>query len=81
MWDRESISFYLQYYYQCMKDWMKDAVFLLYIVIVMPFASLLYFGYAFTNFETIFIIIGAAALWLVLIPYPVYWYLKNRVFI
>ncbi len=64
-----------------MKDWMKDAVFIFHIVIVMPLASLLYFGIAFTNFDTLFVIIGAVILWLILIPYPVYWYLKNRVFI
>jgi len=81
MWGREAISFYLQYHYQYMKDWMKDAVFIFHIVIVMPLASLLYFGIAFTNFDTLFVIIGAVILWLILIPYPVYWYLKNRVFI
>lgn len=64
-----------------MKDWMKDAIFILYIVIVMPLASLLYFGIAFTNFDAIFIAIGAVMVWLILIPYPLYWYLKNRVFI
>ncbi len=62
-----------------MKNWMKDLIFVLYVVIIMPLVSLIYFGYAFTNFEPIFIIIGAIILWIVIIPYPVYWYLRNRI--
>ncbi len=60
-----------------MKDWHRHLIFIVYIVIIMPFISLIYFGYAFTNFEPIFILIGGIILWLVLIPYPLYWYLKN----
>lgn len=64
-----------------MKNWMKDMIFLFHVVIVMPFVSLIYFGYALTNFNVVFAIIGGIILWLILIPYPVYWYLKNRIFI
>ncbi len=56
-------------------------IFLFHVVIVMPFVSLIHFGYALTNFNVIFAIIGGIILWLILIPYPVYWYLKNRIFI
>lgn len=60
---------------------MKDLVFIIYVVVVMPLVSLIYFGYAFTNFSALAIIAGAIILWLIIIPYPVYWYLKNRIFI
>ncbi len=43
----------------------------------MPSISIIYFGYALTNFDSIYIIIGAIILWLILIPYPLYWYLKK----
>jgi len=60
-----------------MKNWVKDLIFILYIVILMPSISIIYFGYALTNFDSIYIIIGAIILWLILIPYPLYWYLKK----
>jgi len=62
-----------------MKKWMMDAIFLVYFIIILPFLSLLYFGYALTNFEILITIIGGIIFYLILIPYPVYWYLKNRV--
>ncbi len=64
-----------------MKNWMKDAIFIFYVVIVLPVISLIYFGYAFTNFNGIVAIIGGIIMWLILIPYPVRWYLRNRIFI
>lgn len=60
---------------------MKDLIFIIYVVVVMPLISLIYFGYALTNFNLLVIIAGAVILWLIIIPYPVYWYLKNRIFI
>lgn len=64
-----------------MKKWMKDLIFIIYVVVVMPLISLIYFGYALTNFNPVAIISGGVILWLIIIPYPVYWYLKNRIFI
>ena len=64
-----------------MKNWVKDLLFLLYVLIVMPFISLIYFGIALSNFDAVFVIVGAIILWLIFIPYPIHWYLKNRIFI
>jgi ABC-type iron transport system FetAB permease component len=60
---------------------MLDVIFLAYALLFMPLVSLIYFAYAFTHFDGIVIAVGAAVLWLVLIPYPLSWYLKKRVFI
>jgi len=64
-----------------MKKWMMDIVFLLYVIVVLPFISLLFFAYTLTNFEIMFAIAGGVVFYLIFIPYPVYWYLKNRIFI
>ncbi len=64
-----------------MKKWMMDALFLVYVIVILPVLSLFYFAYTFTNLEMIFVIIGAIVFYLIFIPYPVYWYLKNRIFI
>ena len=64
-----------------MKDWMKDIMFIAHVVIIVPIISVIYFGYAFTNLSIIFVLIGAIVLWSIIIIYPFYWYLKNRIFI
>jgi len=62
-----------------MKKWMMDAIFLTYVIIILPLLSLFYFAYTLTNFEMMIAIVGGIIFYLLLIPYPVYWYLKNRV--
>ncbi len=57
---------------------LTDAIFIFYVVVVLPAVSFLYFAYSLTNLETLWVIIGAAILWAVMIPYPMYWYLKKK---
>jgi len=66
---------------RCSKNWQKDLLFIFYVLIIMPLISIIYFGYALTNFDFYVSLAGGIALWLILIPYPVYWYIKNRIFI
>ena len=58
-----------------------DIFFILYVILVMPIVSLFYFAYMLTNHDILVTLVGAIILWLILIPYPLYWYLKKRVFI
>ncbi|MBC7129083.1 MAG: hypothetical protein H5T45_05065 [Thermoplasmatales archaeon] len=58
-----------------------DIIFFSYILLILPIISLIYFAYIFTNFEKIFSIAGLILFWIVAIPYPLYWYGKNRIFI
>jgi len=39
-----------------MKDWMKDIMFIAHVVIIVPIISVIYFGYAFTNLNIIFVL-------------------------
>ena len=72
----KSISFYALCHYNFMK--LHDVLFAVYIVIILPLASLFYFAIALTNFDTLLTIAGAAILWGVMIPYPVYRYVKIK---
>jgi len=55
-----------------------DIIFIFYVLVILPAISFVYFAYSLTNFESIETIIGAAILWSITIPYPVYWYLKKK---
>jgi len=66
---------------RCSKNWQKDLLFLFYVLVIMPLISVIYFGYTLTNFDFYIALAGGIVLWLILIPYPVYWYIKNRIFI
>lgn len=57
---------------------LHDILFGIYIVVILPLASLFYFAIALTNFDIVMALVGAAILWGVMIPYPVYKYLKIR---
>lgn len=58
-----------------------DLIFLSYILLILPLVSLIYFAYIFTNLDKIFSILGVIIFWALAIPYPLYWYGKNRIFI
>ncbi|KAA0002916.1 MAG: hypothetical protein DRN33_01945 [Thermoplasmata archaeon] len=61
------------------KNLMADITFIFYVLIVLPAVSFVYFAYALTNLESIEVMIGAAILWAIMIPYPLYWYLKKKI--
>jgi len=60
------------------KSMATDAVFLFYLVIILPLVSFIYFAYSLTNLETMWVVIGAAILWAIMIPYPLYWYVNKK---
>ena len=60
------------------KSWIADIVFIFYVLVILTVASFIYFAYALTNLESIEVAIGATVLWAIMIPYPVYWYLKKK---
>ncbi|MCD6512385.1 MAG: hypothetical protein J7K61_02120 [Thermoplasmata archaeon] len=60
------------------KNLMVDALFLFYVIIVLPFVSFLYFAIAMTNLPELYALLGGAILWAVMIPYPVYKYVSMR---
>ena len=60
------------------KSMATDAVFLFYLVIILPLVSFIYFAYSLTNLETLWVVIGAAILWAIMIPYPLYWYVNKK---
>jgi len=60
------------------KSWITDIIFIFYVLVILTVASFIYFAYALTNLKYIEVIIGAAILWALMIPYPVYWYLKKK---
>lgn len=55
-----------------------DILFLIYVVIILPLASFLYFAIAMTNLQELYALIGGAILWAIMIPYPVYKYVSMR---
>ena len=55
-----------------------DVIFAIYIAIVLPLATLFYFAIAITDFPPVFIALGAIILWAIMIPYPLYRYVKIR---
>ena len=57
---------------------LQDVLFGVYIAVILPLASLFYFAIALTNFDIIMALGGAVILWGVMIPYPVYRYIKIR---
>ena len=60
------------------KGFATDAIFIFYLVIVLPLVSFIYFAYSLTNLETMWVVVGAATLWAIMIPYPLYWYLNRK---
>ncbi len=58
---------------------LTDAIFIFYVAVILPIVSFVYFAYALTNLEMLWVVIGATILWVVMIPYPVYRYLKKKI--
>jgi len=57
---------------------MYDIVFGIYVLVILPLVSFIYFAMAITDFPYFFMILGAIALWGVMIPYPLYKYIKMK---
>jgi len=56
-----------------------DILFIIYVAAIIPVVSLFYFAIAITNFDSMIALAGGIILWAILIPYPVYKYIKKRV--
>ena len=56
-----------------------DIIFFGYIVLILPAVSFIYFAISLTNWEAVMVILGVAILWGIMIPYPVFWYVKRRI--
>lgn len=61
------------------KTLLTDIVFFAYLALVFPAVSYLFFAYSLTNWDALHTAVGAAVLWAVALPYPVYWYVRRRI--
>lgn len=61
------------------KKLLTDIVFFGYFIIIFPVVSYVYFAISMTNWATLSVIIGVAILWGIMMPYPVYWYVRRRI--
>ena len=55
-----------------------DIIFFIHLLVILPGLTFFYMAISVTNYTATGTAVGLILLWIILIPYPMYWYWANR---